>query len=32
MVRGLPDIVVHRVDDALDELTVLGIFHGAQDR
>ena len=32
VVRGLPYIVVYRVDDALDELNVVAIFHGAQDR
>jgi plasmid stabilization system protein ParE len=31
-VRGLPYIVVHEIDDEKNELLVLGIFHGAQDR
>jgi toxin ParE1/3/4 len=31
-VQGLPYIIVHEVDDDKDELIVLGIFHGAQDR
>lgn len=32
VVRGLPYVVVYRADDTLDELTVIAIFHGAQDR
>lgn len=32
VVHGLPYIIVYRVDEELDELTVLAIFHGAQDR
>jgi hypothetical protein len=31
-VRGLPYIVVYRIDETLDELIVLAIFHGAIDR
>ena len=31
VVRGLPYIVVYRVDDAL-ELTVVAVVHGARDR
>jgi addiction module RelE/StbE family toxin len=32
VVRGLPYIIVYRVDEGRDELTVLSVFHGAQDR
>ena len=32
VVRGLPYIVVYRIDDQVDELRVLAIFHGAQNR
>ena len=32
VVRGLPYIVVYRINDEVDELRVLAIFHGAQDR
>jgi len=32
IVQGLPYIIVHEIDDEKDELIVLGIFHGAQDR
>jgi plasmid stabilization system protein ParE len=32
VVRGLPYIVVYRIDARMDELTVLAIFHAAQDR
>ena len=32
VVHGLPYIVVYRVDEGLDELKVIAIFHGAQDR
>ena len=32
VVRGLPYIIVYRVNEALDELTVLAVFHGAQNR
>ena len=29
-VSGLPYIIVHEVDEAKDEIVVLGVFHGAQ--
>jgi len=32
VVRGLPYIVVYRLDVSRDELTVVAILHGAQDR
>ena len=32
VVHGLPYVIVYRVDEELDELTVVAIFHGAQDR
>jgi len=32
IVQGLPYIIVHEIDDEKDDLIVLGIFHGAQDR
>ena len=32
VVHGLPYLIVYRVDEAQDELTVLAIFHGSQDR
>ena len=32
VVHGLPYLIVYRVDETKDELTVLAIFHGAQDR
>jgi hypothetical protein len=31
-VKGLPYIIVHELHPAEDELAVLAIFHGAQDR
>jgi toxin ParE1/3/4 len=31
-VPGLPYIIVHEIDDQKDEVIVLGVFHGAQDR
>ncbi len=31
-VRGLPYIIVHEPHVEADELVVLGVFHGAQDR
>jgi toxin ParE1/3/4 len=31
-VGGLPYIIVHEIDESKDELVVLGVFHGAQDR
>ncbi|HET7335816.1 MAG TPA: type II toxin-antitoxin system RelE/ParE family toxin [Rhizomicrobium sp.] len=32
VVRGLPYIIVYTVDDARELITILGVFHGAQDR
>ena len=32
IVQGLPYIIVHEIDEKKDEIVVLGIFHGAQDR
>lgn len=32
VVHGLPYIIVYRVDEESDELTVLAILHGAQHR
>jgi addiction module RelE/StbE family toxin len=32
VVPGLPYIVVYTVDERHDELVVIGVFHGAQDR
>jgi toxin ParE1/3/4 len=31
-VAGLPYIIVHQVDAKKDEIIILGVFHGAQDR
>jgi len=31
-VTGLPYVIVHEVDDDNDQVVVIGIFHGAQDR
>jgi toxin ParE1/3/4 len=31
-VKGLPYIIVHELHVEADELVVLGVFHGAQDR
>jgi plasmid stabilization system protein ParE len=31
-VAGLPYIIVHQLDAKKDEVIVLGVFHGAQDR
>jgi toxin ParE1/3/4 len=31
-VGGLPYIIVHEMDSNSDEIVVLGVFHGAQDR
>jgi hypothetical protein len=31
-VQGLPYIIVYELDLQRDEVTVLGVFHGAQDR
>ncbi len=32
VVPGLPYIVVYTVDERQDELSVIAVFHGAQDR
>jgi toxin ParE1/3/4 len=32
VVTGLPYIIVHEVDALQNEIIVLGVFHGAQDR
>jgi toxin ParE1/3/4 len=32
VVRGLPYIIVYRVDDVNEAVEVLGVFHGAQNR
>ena len=32
LVPRLPYIIVHEVNDATDEMAVLGVFHGAQVR
>jgi addiction module RelE/StbE family toxin len=32
IVRGLPYIVVYRIEDAQETVTILAIFHGAQNR
>jgi hypothetical protein len=32
VIQGLPYVIVDRVDESQDELTVLAIFRGAQDR
>ena len=32
VVRGLPYIIIYRVDDDLDELTVIAVIHGARKR
>ena len=29
---GLPYIIVHEVDDDQDQIVIIGVFHGAQDR
>jgi plasmid stabilization system protein ParE len=31
-VRGLPYIIVYELDIDADEVVVIGVFHGAQDR
>jgi len=31
-VKGLPYIIVHELDIEADEVVVIGVFHGAQDR
>jgi toxin ParE1/3/4 len=32
VVKGLPYVIVHELHDRGDEVVVLGVFHGAQDR
>jgi plasmid stabilization system protein ParE len=32
IVQGLPYIIVHEIDERNEEIIVLGIFHGAQQR
>jgi toxin ParE1/3/4 len=32
VVSGLPYIVVYRIDEQANELTIIGVYHGAQDR
>jgi toxin ParE1/3/4 len=32
VVVGLPYIIVYEVDDAADEVAIIAVFHGAQDR
>jgi toxin ParE1/3/4 len=32
VVRGLPYVIVYRVNDELDELTVIAVIHGARKR
>ena len=32
VVHGLPYLIVYLIDDDATELTVIAIFHGAQDR
>jgi plasmid stabilization system protein ParE len=32
VVKGLPYVIVHEVDAQRNEVIVLGVFHGAQDR
>jgi addiction module RelE/StbE family toxin len=32
VVRGLSYIIVYRIDERADELTVIAVFHGAQNR
>jgi toxin ParE1/3/4 len=32
VVVGLPYIIVYEIDEAADEVAILAIFHGAQDR
>jgi len=32
VVKGLPYVIVHELRPAEDEIAILGIFHGAQDR
>jgi toxin ParE1/3/4 len=32
VVKGLPYVIVHELHARRDEVVVLGVFHGAQDR
>ena len=32
VVVGSPYIIVYEIDDAADELAIIAVFHGAQDR
>jgi toxin ParE1/3/4 len=32
VVVGLPYIIVYEVDEAADEVAIIAVFHGAQDR
>lgn len=32
VVRGLPFIIVYRLDESRSELVVIGVFHGKQNR
>ena len=32
IISGLPYIVVYKIDDARDTISVIGVFHGAQNR
>jgi toxin ParE1/3/4 len=31
-VKGLPYVIVYEVDPDVDEVIILGVYHGAQDR
>ena len=32
VVAGLPYIIVYEIDEAADEIAIVAVFHGAQDR
>ncbi len=32
VVRGSPYLIVYEIDERIDEIRVLAVFHGAQDR
>jgi toxin ParE1/3/4 len=32
VVGGLPYIIVYEIDEAADEVAIIAVFHGAQDR
>jgi toxin ParE1/3/4 len=32
VVVGLPYVIVYEIDEALDEVTIIAVFHGAQRR